>query len=107
MGDSFTNSRGIIKRLKETGLKLESFTSDDPASSYHEYEQMIVIGRNEHLKDRYMAIVDQMKGRRSVFISTGVPADLGLFPDGVGYISTFSTKVDAIAGAVFRAFGYF
>jgi beta-N-acetylhexosaminidase len=107
VGDSFTNSRGIIKRLKETGLKLESFTSDDPASSYQEYDQIIVIGRNEHLKDRYMAIVDRMKGKRSVFISTGVPADLGLFPDGVGYISTFSTKVDAIAGAVFRAFGYF
>ncbi|MGC8514880.1 MAG: glycoside hydrolase family 3 N-terminal domain-containing protein [Thermoplasmata archaeon] len=107
VGDSFTNSRRIIKRLKETGLRLDSFTSEDPASSYHDYEQMIVIGRNEHLKDRYTTLVDQMAGKKSVFISTGVPADLGLFPDGVGYISTFSTKVEAITGAVFRAFGYF
>jgi len=107
VGDSFTNSRGIIKRLKETGLKLDSFTSEDPQSSFHDYDQLIVIGRNEHLKERYRSFTDLMKGKKSVFISTGVPSDLGLFPDSVGYISTYSTKVEAITGAVFRAFGYF
>ena len=107
VGDSFTNSRGIIKRLKETRLRLDNFTSEDPETSYNGYEQLIVIGRNEHLKERYTKIIELMKGRKSIFISTGVPADLGLFPLNAGYISTFSTKVESIVGAVFRAFGYF
>lgn len=107
VGDSFTNSRGIIKRLKETRLRLDNFTSEDPETSYNGYEQLVVIGRNEHLKERYTKIIELMKGRKSIFISTGVPADLGLFPLNAGYISTFSTKVEAIVGAVFRAFGYF
>ena len=107
VGDSFTNSRGIIKRLKETGLRLDNFTSEDPETSYNGYEQLIVIGRNEHLKERYTKIIDLMESRKSIFISTGVPADLGLFPLNTGYISAFSTKVEAILGAVFRAFGYF
>ncbi|MCL4451587.1 MAG: hypothetical protein M1327_03055 [Candidatus Thermoplasmatota archaeon] len=107
VGDSFTNSRGIIKRLKETGLKLDNFTSEDPEASYKGYEQLIVIGRNEHLKERYRKIDDLMNSRKSIFISTGVPADLGLFPSNAGYISAFSTRVEAIVGAVFRAFGFF
>lgn len=107
VGDSFTNSRGIIKRLKETRLRLDNFTSEDPETSYNGYEQLVVIGRNEHLKERYTKIIELMKGRKSIFISTGVPADLGLFPLNAGYISTFSTKVESIVGAVFRAFGYF
>lgn len=107
VGDSFTNSRSIIKRLKETGLRLDTFTSEDPETSYNDYEQLIVIGRNEHLKERYRGIVDLMKTRKSIFISTGVPADIGLFSFNIGYISTFSTKVEAVLGAVFRAFGYF
>ena len=107
VGDSFTNSRGIIKRLKETRLRLDNFTSEDSETSYNGYEQLIVIGRNEHLKERYTKIIELMKGRKSIFISTGVPADLGLFPLNAGYISTFSTKVESIVGAVFRAFGYF
>jgi beta-N-acetylhexosaminidase len=107
VGDSFTNSRGIIKRLKETRLRLDNFTSEDPETSYNGYEQLVVIGRNEHLKERYTKIIELMKGRKSIFISTGVPVDLGLFPLNAGYISTFSTKVESIVGAVFRAFGYF
>ncbi|EQD64228.1 beta-hexosaminidase [mine drainage metagenome] len=107
VSDSFTNAAGIVSRLKETGLKLDSFTSEDFQAGIEQYNQVIVIGRNEHLKERYKALNAGLKAKRSVFISTGVPADVGLLSDEIGYISTYSTKIDTVLGAVLRAFGFY
>ena len=107
VSDSFTNSAGIIARLKETGLKISIFTPDDIEREKNSFTQLIIIGRNEHLKERYLKLNYTVRGRHSVFISSGVPADLGLIPGGTGYISVLSTKVDSIIGAIFRSFGYF
>lgn len=107
VSDSFTNSAGIVSRLKETGLKLDSFTSEDFRAGIKQYKQVVVIGRNEHLKERYKILNAELKAKRSVFISTGVPADVGLLSDEIGYISTYSTKIDTVLGAVLRAFGFY
>lgn len=107
VGDPTSNASQLAERLKGGGLHVTMLASDDEKIKEGSCEQLIIVGRNEHLRQRYSRIGELVEGKRAVFISTGVPADVGLIPDKAGYIACFSSRVDSILGAVYRALGFF
>lgn len=74
---------------------------------HYDAKQAILIGRNEHFKNRISDIERLTRDRNSVFISTGSQEDIGIIPEKVGYISLLSSKSESIIGGIYRAFGLF
>lgn len=69
--------------------------------------QIIVVGRSEHLKDRYHRINEISSGNSLAFISTSIPKDPGVLSENIEYISASSSKQESTLGAIYRALGFF
>jgi beta-N-acetylhexosaminidase len=68
--------------------------------------QLVFLGRNENFYDNYKIINEKAKGNRCVYISTSLGMDDGLINDDIGYICTYSTKVENIIYAIYSILGF-
>ena len=98
----FSNEAEVFRRL---GNRFQIMKYNP--SSKKKVKQIIIVGRNEHIKSRIGTILESAKNRNAFFLSTGIPADLGLFQNDVSYVSLLSTKVESILGGIYRAFNLF
>ncbi len=97
----------LAKSLKENYF---DFTLMDAAAfrGFNIYGiQMIIVGRNEHLKDRISSITEKCGQNRCVFISTSISKDTGIIPENIGYIAAYSSKPENVLGAIYRAMKFF
>ncbi len=93
--------------LRGNGINVETLSNENAGSSLAKYDQVIFVGRNEHLKQRAEEIAKMAAGKKAVFISSGMNADTGLISQNMQYISCFSTKRESLLGAFYRAFGFY
>lgn len=100
----FSNSDEVMTRLSNQLLLRQVLEMDVQKSKF---KQFLIVGRNEHIKKRIRAILKKLNGKKCIFISTGVPFDIGLFELNCGYISLRSTRVESVLGGIYRAFGFF
>lgn len=103
--DSMFSTERIMSELKKSGLKLRYVYPNENIDK--SIDQIIIVGRNEHLKQNIGRIKELAEGRKSVYISTSTPGDFELIPENMQYISCYSTRFDSINGAIFRSFGFF
>lgn len=98
----FSNEAEVFRRLRNR-FRIRKY---DPSTKM-KVKQIIIVGRNEHIKSRFENILIAAKNRNAFFLSTGIPADIGLFPRDISYVSLLSTKVESILGGIYRAFNLF
>jgi len=96
----------IMERISAISLDVQLYVTDTVKDISSTTLQAIIIGRNEHLKERMNIIKNISDGRNTLFISTGVPVDVGTIPEGIGYISSLSSKTDNVLGSIYKAFGF-
>lgn len=107
VADSFTNSKQFAERIKPLNLPVRISTSDPNDIAELRADQIIIVGRNEHLRSRSDIITKIAFGKRAVFVSTGVPYDLAQISPHIGYISAMTTRVEGLLGALYRIFGMY
>ncbi|HLH85286.1 MAG TPA: glycoside hydrolase family 3 N-terminal domain-containing protein [Thermoplasmataceae archaeon] len=96
----------VLARLRELGLNFVDLDHKQLEKAT-KLDQLMVIGRNEHLKERWSTISEFCESRKCVFISTSVNRDLGTIDDEIGYIAAFSSKSDNLLGAIYKALELF
>ena len=107
VAEEYSTAGALTRSLKENYF---DFTLMDATAfrGFHLYgTQMIIVGRNEHLKDRVSSITEKCVQNRCVFISTSISKDIGIIPENVGYIAAYSSKPENILGAIYRAMKFF
>ena len=102
----FSKNKAVLIRLNELNFKIRARTLDEASHTDFNEDQLIIVGRNEHLKTRSNLISRLTKHKHAVFISTGVPYDSSLIPQSVGYISAMSSRKEAVLGSIYKAFGF-
>lgn len=105
VAEPFSSYDFIEKKLQESDFGFRIGTSEDFKSFDGSGEQLILVGRNEHMKDRIQQIRTKSANNDVVYISTSISKDTGTVPDSVGYIAAYSTKGYSILGAIYRAIG--
>lgn len=104
--DRLSSGDRIVGSLRETGLDVEGENFEDFQKFRGKNEQLILIGRNEHIKDRSLVIAEKAAGNEVVYVSTSVAKDMGSLPESMGYIAAYSVKPENILGAIYRAVGF-
>ncbi len=94
----------VAERLKELKLKFTTENIENLAKS--RTDQIILVGRNEHLKDRHTTISEVCKDRKCVFISTSISKDTGIIDPDIGYIAAYSSKKENLLGAIYKSLGF-
>lgn len=98
-------SENIINLLDKTKIDFSYFNGVNILPEiYKNIEQLIFIGKNEHLKDRVNKINNFSKNKKCAYLSTGVDTDFGLFDNDIGYISCYSKKPYIIFDAIMKLF---
>ena len=95
----------VIERMKEYKFKFAAPSLEELNASMN--QQVIFVGRNEHLKDRHTALTEACKGKKCVFISTSTSKDTGIIDQRIGYIAAYSSKKESLLGAIYRALGFY
>lgn len=105
VSEAFSSSGYVIDALEELGLNLITGAFDDFDSFIGKGEQIILIGRNEHMKNRHNFISAKSAENDLVYISTSISKDTGVVPCEAGYIAAYSGKGQSILGAIYRCLG--
>ncbi len=110
---SLTNVNSDVNnysKLKEefefNNLKFKFISFDALNDVVFSNQQLIFIGRNENFYENYKIINEKAKGNNCVYISTSLGMDEGLISDDIGYISTYSSKVENIIYAIYSILGF-
>ncbi len=103
-GNPFTATVDQIRRMN---LDFNVSSLEDLEKQPTNGGQLIFVGRNEHLKDRFTRINRLCQNNKCVFISTSVSQDTGVLDPGVGYISAYSSKKQNLLGAIYKALGFY
>ena len=98
-------SQAVKEKLENLKLNFRAGTLEDLGKE-NDF-QAIIVGRNEHVKARIKAVNDVCKNGKCVFISTSISKDLGSIDPGIGYIASYSSKLDSLMGSIYRALGFF
>ena len=91
----------IVNDLKSNGM--EAFISQDEGAS----KQVILVGKNLHINGNFKKINDLCKGKRCVYLSTGVPVDTGLLTEEIGYINSGGDKYENIKASIYSILGFY
>ncbi len=105
VGEAQSSLHLVAKKLNSLSFNIKYYTSETLSEIPASTTQSIIIGRNEHLKNRIAIIESLSKKSKTIFIGTSVATDIGIIPSEIGYISTLSSKMDNIMGALYKAFG--
>jgi len=89
----------IKGKLAELGLSIK----DDLSKA----DQLIIIGKNLHITGKQSQIYEICNGKRCIYINTGVPVDIGLINDPIGYISAGGEKEENILASIYSALGFY
>lgn len=104
--DRLSSKDDIMKQLRNDRLDVKAGSLNDLKKFNGKNEQIILIGRNEHLKDRQDLISAVSKENDAVYISMSIARDTGIVPKSAGYIAAYSVKPEAVVGAIYRAVGF-
>lgn len=105
VAEPFSSFEFIMKQLGDLHMDIDIGNSKDFEGFNGKEQQMILVGRNEHMKDRIRDIREKTAENSAVYISTSISKDTGTVPDTIGYIAAFSTKGYSILGAIYKAMG--
>lgn len=97
----------VSQRLSELNLDFRVSTLEELEKVSTGIGQVIFVGRNEHLRDRYSVMNELCREKTCAFISTSVTQDAGVLSPGMGYISASSSKKQNLLGAIYRALGFY
>lgn len=103
--DSMFSTERLKEELQKSHINLKYVDLNENIND--SIQQIIIVGRNEHLKQNNERIRELTEKRKSAYISTSTPGDIDLIPENVQYISCYSTRFDSIIGGIYRAFGFF
>ena len=95
----------VLEELDHPGFDIRFHYGLGSIDTLENSNQVIFVGRNEHLKNRVWKINEFCKGRKCAFISTSVDRDVGVIDPSIGYVSAFSQKSSTITGAVIKILG--
>lgn len=98
-------SQAVKEKLEQLKLNFRSAALDDLKGE--DKFQAVIVGRNEHVKDRIKAVNEMCKKGKCVFISTSISKDLGSIDADIGYIASYSSKLESLMGSIYRALGFF
>lgn len=101
------SSKSVVKRLRQTELDFDVIDVEKLLKENSYENQIILIGRNEHLKDRFNSLNRLCEKNKCVFVSTSISRDLGVLNDNIGYIAAYSSKTENLLGSIYRALGFF
>lgn len=101
------SSNSVVKRIRQTELDIEVTDLEKLLKNNTVESQIIFIGRNEHLKDRFTSLNVLSEHNKCVFISTSVSRDLGVISENIGYIAAYSSKTENVVGSIYKALGFF
>ncbi len=98
--------RSLIEdRIKQLDINLRVTTLDSHRPIRN--DQIIIIGKNLHLGEKWQIIGRICEGNDCVFLSTGMPVDSGLLDKRIGYIYSGGEKYESIIAAIFVILGFF
>jgi len=69
--------------------------------------QIIFVGKNLHINGNYKKINELWKGKRCVYLSTGVPVDTGLLDEEIGYINSGGDKYENIKASIYSIIDFY
>jgi hypothetical protein len=69
--------------------------------------QIIFVGKNLHINGNYKKINELCKGKRCVYLSTGVPVDTGLLDEEIGYINSGGDKYENIKASIYSIIDFY
>lgn len=97
----------VSTHLADLNLKLKLHYGTEFLENMKESgRQIILVGRNEHLRSR-VNLMNAISGKNNcVFISTSFDGDIGIVSEKMGYISAYSKKPSVIVGAILKAYGF-
>ncbi len=95
----------VLEELGHLRLDIEFHNGMVSLDSLENSNQVIFVGRNEHMKSRIWKINDFCNGRKCAFISTSVDRDMGVIDSSIGYVSAYSQKPGTIVGSVIKILG--
>jgi len=63
--------------------------------------------KNLHINGNYKKINELCKGKRCVYLSTGVPVDTGLLNEEIGYINSGGDKYENIKASIYSIIDFY
>ena len=106
VNSDMNNYSKLKEELELNNFKFKFIQFRDLKDVLFTRQQLIFLGRNENFYDNYKIINEKAKGNRCVYISTSLGMDDGLINDDIGYICTYSTKVENIIYAIYSILGF-
>jgi beta-N-acetylhexosaminidase len=91
----------IRVRLENIGIDVEILDKGSTDS-----QQMIIIGKNLHLNGMYKHVNEICKGKKCVFINTGIPYDSLLLDDTIGYVAAMGDKYENVLSSIYAIIGF-
>lgn len=107
VSEPFSTFESIENALLEDGFNMKFHNFEDLKNNTEKGGQIILVGRNEHIRDRMPLIMEKTEGNSTVYISTSISKDAGVVPPEMGYISAYSSKWQNVVGAIYRSMGLF
>jgi hypothetical protein len=91
----------IANDLKSIGVNVILSQEEQTTS------QIIFVGKNLHINGNYKKINEMCKGKRCVYLSTGVPVDTGLLNEEIGYINSGGDKYENIKASIYSIIDFY
>ena len=102
--ENFSPEEDVKKFLKDN-MPVKVISKEKAARN--KANQIILIGKNEHSKDRKNVILQLTSGRKAFYLGTGMPTDIGFIPENIQYISLMSSRMESVIGGIYKSFGLY
>lgn len=97
----------VVERLRENDLDFTPTSLENLINLKPQDNQVIFVGRNEHMKTRYESINEIARRNRCAFVSTSISGDRGVLEHSMAYVSCHSTKSENVLGSIYRLLQFF
>lgn len=95
--------KDCLNRLKGLKLNIKYIGSEETPIE----KQVIIVGKNLHLRNSYERINELCRDRKCVYVSMGVPVDSGLIPENIGYITSAGLKYETLLASIYSVLGFY